>query len=64
MLRLLNEFYPLVRLRLNIFTATTKAVGWRPNKHGKNTGVNDTPASRTGAAWTPASSPWAGKQNW
>ena len=42
-LELLNELYPLVRVRLNMFTATTKAVGWRSNKHGKKTRVYDKP---------------------
>ena len=42
-LQLLNELYPLVRVRLNLFTATTKAVGWRSNKHGKKTRVYDKP---------------------
>jgi hypothetical protein len=41
-LRLLNELYELVRFRLNLFTATKKAVGWLQNKHGKNTRVYDT----------------------
>ena len=34
---LLNELSLLVRVRLNLFTATTKATGWRSNKHGKRT---------------------------
>lgn len=42
-LQLLNELYPLVRLRLNMFTATTKAIDWRSNKHGKKTRVYDKP---------------------
>ena len=42
-LQLLNELYLLVRLRLNMFTATTKAVDWRSNKHGKKTRVYDKP---------------------
>lgn len=42
-LQLLNELYLLVRVRLNMFTATTKAVGWRSNKHGKKTRVYDKP---------------------
>ena len=42
-LQLLNELYQLVRLRLNLFTATTKAIGWRSNKHGKKTRVYDKP---------------------
>lgn len=40
---LLNELYQLVRIRLNMFTATTKAIGWRSNKNGKNTRVYDKP---------------------
>lgn len=42
-LRLLNELYGLVRLRLNLFTATTKAIGWRANRNGKNVRVYDNP---------------------
>ena len=42
-LRLLNALYALVRVRLNLFTATTKATGWRSNKHGKKTRVYDKP---------------------
>lgn len=42
-MQLLNELYPLVRVRLNLFTATTKAIGWRSNKHGKKTRVYDKP---------------------
>jgi transposase InsO family protein len=42
-LRLLNTLYALVRVRLNLFTATTKAIGWRSNKHGKKTRIYDTP---------------------
>lgn len=42
-LQLLNELYLLVRVRLNMFTATTKAIGWRSNKHGKKTRVYDKP---------------------
>jgi hypothetical protein len=42
-MQLLNELYPLVRVRLNMFTATTKAIGWRSNKHGKKTRVYDKP---------------------
>ena len=45
-LQLLNELYLLVRLRLNLFTATTKAVDWRSNKHGKKTRVYDKPRTR------------------
>jgi transposase InsO family protein len=42
-LRLLNTLYALIRVRLNLFTATTKAIGWRSNKHGKKTRIYDTP---------------------
>ena len=42
-LRLLNTLYALVRIRLNLFTATTKAIGWRSNKHGKKTRIYDKP---------------------
>lgn len=42
-LRLLNELYDLVRIRFNMFTATTKAVGWRANRNGKSTRVYDAP---------------------
>jgi hypothetical protein len=42
-LRLLNELYGLVRLRLNLFTATAKAIGWRTNRNGKNVRVYDKP---------------------
>lgn len=42
-LQLLNELYLLVRVRLNMFTATTKAVDWRSHKHGKQTRVYDKP---------------------
>lgn len=42
-LGLLNELYGLVRIRLNMFTATTKAIGWRANRNGKNTRVYDAP---------------------
>jgi len=42
-LQLLNELYLLVRVRLNMFTATTKAVDWLSNKHGKKTRVYDKP---------------------
>ncbi|WAH98029.1 DDE-type integrase/transposase/recombinase [Arthrobacter sp. MMS18-M83] len=42
-LQLLNALYALVRVRLNLFTATTKATGWRSNKHGKKTRVYDKP---------------------
>jgi hypothetical protein len=42
-LQLLNELYALVRLRWNMFTATTKAIGWRSNRNGKKTRVYDKP---------------------
>jgi hypothetical protein len=42
-MQLLDDMYLLVRLRLNMFTATTKAVGWRSNRHGKKTRVYDKP---------------------
>lgn len=42
-LRLLNELYALVRVRLNLFTATTKAIGYRVNRNGKNVRVYDQP---------------------
>lgn len=42
-LQLLNESYRLVRVQLNMFSATTKAVHWRSNKHGKKTRVYDKP---------------------
>lgn len=42
-LRLLNELYALVRVRLNLFTATTKAIGYRINRNGKNVRVYDEP---------------------
>ena len=42
-LKLLNTLYALVRVRLNLFTATTKATGWRSNKHGKKTRTYDAP---------------------
>lgn len=42
-LRLLNELYDLVRIRFNMFTATTKAVGWRVNRNGKAVRVYDKP---------------------
>jgi hypothetical protein len=42
-LKLLNALYALVRVRLNLFTATTKAIGWRSNKHGKKTRIYDKP---------------------
>jgi hypothetical protein len=42
-LRLLNTLYALVRARLNLFTATINAIGWRSNKHGKKTRIYDKP---------------------
>ncbi len=42
-LRLLNELYDLVRIRFNMFTATTKATGWRVNRNGKAIRVDDAP---------------------
>lgn len=42
-LRLLNELYDLVRIRFNMFTATTKAIDWRVNRNGKATRVYDAP---------------------
>lgn len=42
-LQLLNELYDLVRIRFNMFTATTKAIGWRVNRNGKATRVYDKP---------------------
>lgn len=42
-LTLLNALYALVRVRLNLFTATTKTIGWRSNKHGKKTRIYDKP---------------------
>ena len=42
-LQLLNEPYLLVRARLTMFTATTKAVDRRSNKHEKKTRVYDKP---------------------
>lgn len=42
-LRLLNELYELVRIRFNLFTATTKAIGWRLNRNGKAVRVYDKP---------------------
>ena len=44
-LKLLNELYALVRLRLNLFTATTKAIGWRTNRNGKNVRIYDKPCT-------------------
>ena len=41
--QLLDELYSVVRVRLNLFTATTKAIDWRSNKHGKKTRVYDNP---------------------
>jgi hypothetical protein len=40
---LLNELYALVRIRLNLFTATTKAIGYRSNRNGHNVRVYDKP---------------------
>lgn len=40
---LLNEMYALVRIRFNMFTATSKAIGWRSNRNGKKTRVYDQP---------------------
>lgn len=48
-LQLLNELHLLVRVRLNMFTATTKALDWPSNKHGKKTWVYDKP--RTPYQW-------------
>ena len=48
-LELLNGLYLLVRVRLNMFTATKKAIGWRANRHGKNirtNGIPRTPSQR------------------
>ncbi|EPR76518.1 hypothetical protein ADILRU_1283 [Leifsonia rubra CMS 76R] len=42
-MQLLDELYALVRVRLNLFTATTKAIDCRSNKHGKKTRVYDKP---------------------
>lgn len=42
-LRLLNELYDLVRIRFNMFTATTKAIGWRRNRNGNAVRVYDKP---------------------
>ena len=42
-LRLLNELYALVRVKLNLFTGTTKAIGHRTNRNGKNVRVHDKP---------------------
>lgn len=35
--------HALVQVRWNLFTATSKATGWRSNKNGKNTRVYDKP---------------------
>lgn len=43
--RLLNELHSLMRVRLNMLTVTTKAVGWRSNKHGKKTRVFEKPST-------------------
>jgi hypothetical protein len=42
-LKLLNALCALVRVPLNVFTATTKVIGWRSNKHGKKTRIYDKP---------------------
>lgn len=42
-LGLLNDLYLLVRVRLNMFTATKKAIGWRANKYGKSIRIYDAP---------------------
>ena len=42
-LKPLNTLYALVQVRLNLFTATTKAVGRRSNGHGKKTRIYDKP---------------------
>lgn len=42
-LRLLNDLYTLVRVRLNLFTGTTKAIGYRTNRNGRNVRVYDKP---------------------
>ncbi|MET3719638.1 hypothetical protein ABIB27_001481, partial [Arthrobacter sp. UYEF21] len=54
-LKLLNALYTLVRVRLNLFTATTKATGWRSNKHGQKTRINDNRGPRTNASSIPES---------
>lgn len=46
-LQLLNELFELVRIRLNMFTATTKAIDWRENKHGKRPASTTNPAPLT-----------------
>ncbi|MDI3193987.1 hypothetical protein QK285_05865 [Pseudarthrobacter sp. AL20] len=55
-LKLLNALYALVRVRLNLFTASTKATGWRSNKHGKKTRIYDKPQTRTNPSSIPESS--------
>lgn len=42
-LRLLNDLYALVRIKLNMFTGTTKAIGYRSNRNGHNVRVYDKP---------------------
>ncbi|MGB3911775.1 MAG: transposase family protein [Pseudolysinimonas sp.] len=42
-LRLLNDLYALVRVRLNLFTATAKAIGYRTNRNGHSVRVYDAP---------------------
>jgi hypothetical protein len=42
-IRLPNAHYAVVRVRLNVFTATTKAVGWVSNKHRKKTRIYEKP---------------------
>jgi hypothetical protein len=56
-LRLLNELYALVRVRLNLFTGTTKAIGYRTNRNGKSVRVYDNPRTRISGSSTPALSP-------
>ncbi|MGO4583839.1 hypothetical protein AB4Z38_08115 [Arthrobacter sp. 2RAF6] len=56
-LKLLNALYALVRVRLNLFTATTKATGWRSNKHGKRPASTTSHGPRTNASSTPGPSP-------
>ncbi|MGO4145221.1 transposase family protein [Paenarthrobacter sp. YAF11_1] len=56
-LKLLNALYALVRIRLNLFTATTKAIGWRSNKYGKRPGSMTNHGPHTTASSTPGSSP-------
>ena len=42
-LRLLNELYALVRVKLNLFTGTTKAIGYRTNRNDHSVRVYDQP---------------------